>query len=136
MKKYVIDTSALFAYIENEEGYDKLEALLHEAIEEKVELVISVVSCIEVFYISLQEQAENVAEERLRLINDLPVKLLPLDPPIIKTTGEMKAKFQMSFADCCIAAQAKYSEAYLVHKDPEYEQVENQIKQIKLPYKA
>lgn len=73
-----------------------------DAIEGRVELFISVVSCIEVFYISLQEQNEKVAEERLELLNDLPVILFPLDPPLIKTTGEFKARYQMSFADCVL----------------------------------
>ena len=41
----------------------------------------------------------------------------------------------MSFADCCIAALARSRQSTLVHKDPEYEQVENEIMQLKLPYK-
>ncbi|MFT5367452.1 MAG: putative nucleic acid-binding protein [Candidatus Latescibacterota bacterium] len=49
--------------------------------------------------------------------------------------GEIKATKAMSFADCCIAGLAKFKKATLVHKDPEYEQIENEIQQLKLPYK-
>ena len=59
----------------------------------------------------------------------------PVDSASIKFAGEFKAAKRLSFADCCIAALAKIREAKLVHKDPEYEQLENQVEQIKLPYK-
>ena len=52
MNQYVLDTSALLAYIENEDGTTAVEALLQEAIDDEAELYVSVVSCIEVFYIS------------------------------------------------------------------------------------
>lgn len=52
--------------------------------------------------------------------------------PII---GETKATKAMSFADCCIAGLAKFKKATLIHKDPEYEQIENEIQQLRLPYK-
>ncbi len=41
----------------------------------------------------------------------------------------------LSFADSCIAGLAKFKQAKLVHKDPEYEQIQNDIEQLKLPYK-
>jgi len=56
MSRYVFDTSALIAYIENEAGADEVEKLLVKAIDRKSELFISVVSLIEVFYISAKEQ--------------------------------------------------------------------------------
>ena len=105
MTQYVFDTSALLAYIENEEGAADIEALLQKALDDEVVLYISIVT---------QE---------------------PVDSPLTKTIGELKATRTMSFADCCIAGLAKFKEATLVHKDPEYEQIENEIKQLKLPYK-
>ncbi len=56
MKKYVLDTSALLAYVENEDGAREVESLLEQAVDDKVELYISEVSGIEVFYISWKEQ--------------------------------------------------------------------------------
>ncbi len=41
----------------------------------------------------------------------------------------------MSFADSCIAGLAKFMDATLVHKDPEFEQIEDEVKQFKLKYK-
>ncbi len=42
----------------------------------------------------------------------------------------------MSVADAWIAALAQERQAILVHKDPEFEQVEAMIKVLKLPYKV
>ena len=135
MISYVLDTSALLTYIENEEGSDEVAKLLHDAIVEDIALYVSTVSYIEVFYHSLQEQGREIAEDRLKLLDDLMVLQEPVDSASIKFAGEFKASKRLSFADCCIAALAKIREAKLVHKDPEYEQLENQVEQIKLPYK-
>jgi len=135
MSDYVLDTSALLAYIEDEEGAAEVEALLQQTVDEEVSLFISVVSCIEIFYISWREQGKDVAIERLRLINDLMITQEPVDDRLTQVIGEIKATHTMSFADCCIAGLAKVKQAILVHKDPEYEQVESEIQQLKLPYK-
>jgi PIN domain nuclease of toxin-antitoxin system len=51
VKKYVLDTSALLAYVENEDGAREVESLLEQAVDERVDLYISEGSCIEVYYI-------------------------------------------------------------------------------------
>jgi len=131
----VLDTSALLTYIENEEGTSEIEALLQKALDEEVVLYISTVSCIEVFYITWQEQGKEVATERLKSIDDLMILQEPVVSQLNQIIGEIKATKAMSFADCCIAGLAKSKKAILVHKDPEYEQIENEIQQLKLPYK-
>lgn len=135
MMQYVLDTSALLTYIENEEGTSEIEALLQKALDEEVVLYISTVSCIEVFYITWQEQGKEVATERLKSIDDLMILQEPVVSQLNQIIGEIKATKAMSFADCCIAGLAKSKKAILVHKDPEYEQIENEIQQLKLPYK-
>jgi predicted nucleic acid-binding protein len=135
MKKYVLDTSALLAYIENEDGVAEVQSLFDQSLDEKIELFVSVVSSIEVLYISRQEQGEEVAQERLKLIEDLPIIQEPVDERLIKIIAEIKATRAISFADCCIAGLAKFKQAALTHKDPEYEKVEDEIEQLKLPYK-
>ena len=135
MSNYVLHTSALLAYIENEEGADEVETLFVNALDSTVEIFISTVTCIEVFYISLQEQGNVVAANRLKLIENLPLTQQPLNQQLTKIVGEIKASKAMSFADSCIAGLAKFKNAVLVHKDPEFEQIEEDVKQFKLKYK-
>ena len=135
MDNFVLDTSALFTLIEKEDGVEEVVSLLRKASFEEVEVFISVVSCIEVFYVSLQEQNEQIVRERLSLIEVMPATIVNVEDDFTESIGILKATYQMSFADCCIAGLAKNENAILVHKDPEFEQVENEIRQIKLPYK-
>lgn len=135
MTEYVFDTSAILSYIENEEGVETIENLLMKALNEEDKIYISTVTIIEVFYISIQEQGRTIAEERLSLIETLPLIQESLTPNLSKIIGEIKAVKSMSFADCCIAGLSKSKSAILVHKDPEFEQIEGEIKQLKLPYK-
>lgn len=135
MNQYVLDTSALLSFIEDEEGSSEVEGLLQKALDDEAVLYISTVSCIEIFYITWQQQGKDIATERLELIEDLAFIQEPVDSQLTKIIGEFKATKAMSFADCCIAGLAKFRQATLVHKDPEYEQIEHQIKQLKLPYK-
>ncbi len=135
MTPYVLDTSALFAYIENEDGASEVATILQNALDGRAEIFVSVVSYVEVFYVSIQQEGMDVAQKRLRTLDDLPMTKVPLEESLVEIVGEIKATRTMSFADCCVAGLAKAKEAILVHKDPEYEQVEDLIKQTKLPYK-
>ena len=135
MSCYVLDTSALLAYIENEPGTAEIERLLQETLDHQHTLYISVISGIEVFYITYQEQGVTVAKERLQLLEDLPLIQKPVRSDAIECIGAIKATHTMSFADCCIAGLAKEKSAILIHKDPEFEQLEGDLDQLKLPYK-
>ena len=84
MIQYVLDTSALLTYIENEEGAAEVEALLQKALDAEIVLYISMASCIEVFYITWQEQGKEAAVERLKLIDDLTVIQEPVDSQLTK----------------------------------------------------
>jgi predicted nucleic acid-binding protein len=70
-----------------------------------------------------------------RVIEELPLEQQPLGLDLTRITGEIKGTKSMSFADCCIAALAKHRKATIIHKDPEYEQIKNEVKQYILPYK-
>ncbi|MFZ2955441.1 MAG: type II toxin-antitoxin system VapC family toxin [Candidatus Ozemobacteraceae bacterium] len=135
MSIYVLDTSALLAYIENEDGVADVERVLLETLDDQHKIYVSVVSFIEVFYISCQEQGQKVATERMQFLKDLPLIQEPLNEKFIEVVGALKASHTMSFADCCIAGLAKEKNAVLIHKDPEFEQVEKDFFQLKLPYK-
>ncbi len=136
MSVYVLDTSALLAYIENEDGMADIERIFMETLANRHTLYISVISGIEVFYITHQEQGVDMARERLQLLLDLPLIQEPVHPDDVACIGEFKATHSMSFADCCIAGLAKQKSGILIHKDPEFEQLEGNIAQMKLPYKT
>lgn len=132
---YVLDTSALLAFIEEEQGADIVQGLLERAEAEEITILVSFISFMEVCYITLQERDESEAQERLRLMKGLPIFCVESTEALGVVASRFKAGYRISVADAWIAALAKDRNAILVHKDPQFEQVEMEIKVLKLPYK-
>lgn len=133
---YVLDTSALFTLIEDEAGAEQVQDLLEQAKRGEVQVLVSFMSFMEVYYISLQERGQAEAQERVRLLAALPVLRVESSASLGVQAATFKAAHRVSVADAWIAALARVREATLVHKDPEFEQVESAIKVVKLPYKV
>ena len=132
---YVLDSSALLAFIEEEQGADIVQNLLERGEAEEITLLVSFMSFMEVCYISLQERDESEAQERLRLMGALPILRVESTEALGVVASQLKVSYRISVADAWIAALARDRNAILVHKDPEFEQVEMEIKVLKLPYK-
>lgn len=133
---YVLDTSALIAFIEDEEGADVVQDLLNKAKVDKIVIFVSFMTFMEVYYITLQECDETEAQERLRLMNSMPILRTDSTEALGILASQFKANYHLSVADAWIAALAKERNAILVHKDPEFEQVKPEILVLKLPYKT
>jgi len=134
MKSYVLDTSAILAYTGNEDGSDIVEQYLLQAFDYKLILYVSVISIIEVYYTALQKFGVEIANSRFELLNSLPIIITNIEIINVKSIGNLKANYRISFADSCIAGLASEKQAILVHKDPEFEPITT-IKQLILPYK-
>ena len=133
--RYVLDTSALVTLIEDAAGADDVQALLEQAKRGEVSLLVSFISFMEVYYISLQERGQEEAHERVQLMAALPVSRVESTETLAVLAGQFKAVHRLSVADAWIAALAQERDATLVHKDPEFEQIEANVKVLKLPYK-
>ena len=128
---YLLDTSAVLAFMEDEEGADEVEKILRSE-----QVIFPFVVLLEVYYITLREKGEEVAEKRYAFLKSLDVEVLwDLDEPILLTGGRFKGMYRLSLADAIIAAFAKRKMAILVHKDPEYEALAAEVRQLVLPYK-
>ena len=62
-----------------------------KAIDNEIVLYLSLVSCIEVFYITWQEQGKEIAAERSKLIDGLMIIQEPVDSQLTKVVSEIKA---------------------------------------------
>ena len=128
---YMLDTSAVLTLLEDEEGAERVETLLRNE-----EIVLSFLVLLETYTITLQEQTEDIADQRYALLKQLPVKFLfSVDEPILLKAGRFKSRYRISLADALTAAFAVQLETVLVHKDPELEILGEKVKQEILPYK-
>jgi len=117
--------------MEEEEGVDKVEHILQTG-----EILIPFVVLLELYYISYREKGEEIANKRYALVKSLDAEFIwEIDEPILLTAGRFKAQYHLSLADAIIAAVAKIKKATLVHKDPEYEALKDEVNQEILPYK-
>jgi predicted nucleic acid-binding protein len=132
---YVLDTSAWLTLIEDEAGADTVQALLEQADAGEVTVLVSFMSFMETYYITLQERDAEEAQERARLMAALPVLRVESTQTLGTLAAEFKAAHRLSVADAWIAALAKERQATLVHKDPEFEQIGAAIHVLELPYK-
>ena len=134
--KYVLDTSAIIAFLEDEIGADTVQDLLEKAKDDAVIIFIVFISFMEVYYITWQEKGPSEAQRRNTLIGKLAIQRVESTEELSLIAGELKAKYRISLADAWIAAVAKHKGAILVHKDPEFEQVAGEIQELRLPYKS
>ena len=134
--RYVLDTSALICYLEDEDGADIVDELISQAGDQIIELTVVFASFMEICYITWQKQGISFAKERDGLLCELPLNRLESSPELGRLAGEFKAQYRLSFADAWIAAAAEMLDAVLVHKDPEFEAIESEIQVLKLPYKG
>ena len=129
--RYLLDTSALLTLIEDEAGADQVEQVLRQA-----EVWLPWLALLETSYITQQEQGAAEAEHRYALIKQLPVTILwDMDEPTLLTAARLKATQRISLADAIIAALAIRQNAILLHKDPEFEVLAEQVSLEALPYK-
>lgn len=135
IKLYVLDTSAVFTYLEDEAGADRVEALLEQADRGDAEVLLSFMTVAEVFYITLQEGSEKKALQRLSLLKALSVGIIESNEKISISAARLKASHKISIADSYIAALAKNRKGILVHKDPEYDNLGRMLSVFRLPYK-
>lgn len=130
-RPFLLDSSVLFALLEDEAGADRVEDPLRT---EKVYLPW--VALLEVHYVSQQERGLDVANGRLALLKTLPAEIIwRHDEPALLLASRFKAQNRLSLADALIAGIASQLSAVLVHKDPEFEALNGTVDLEALPYK-
>jgi predicted nucleic acid-binding protein len=129
---YLLDTTAIIALIEEEDGFERVRAVLAGE-----HCIIPWVVLLEVFYKTMQKRGEKAALARYATLRALPAEIIwDAGEPELIQAGKLKAECQLSFADAIIAAHALLHKAVLLHKDPEFESLPESIRQEKLPYKT
>jgi predicted nucleic acid-binding protein len=132
----VLDTSACFAFLENEAGADIVETYLLDAGAKRVAVHASFASLTEVEYIIIQERSAADATVALAKLKGWPVQWHHTDDLLCSEAAKLKAAHKISFADAFVAATALRLDATLVHKDPDFDALKGIIKLHPLPPKT
>ncbi len=135
MPTKVLDSWALMAFLHDEPAAAEVEKLLLKAADEKYKLLLCVVNWGEIYYSVARAEGEAVAEQKAAELATLAIELVPVDQDLklVREAAKLKATKQMAYADCFAAALAKTRNAELVTGDPEFKEVEGDLKIAWLP---
>jgi len=122
---FVLDTSALLALRENESGSDEVAARISEAQKRKCRILVSFMTRMELLYLIRREEGEEAAREAMRLIDTFPTQWVSCDSDNLEKASLVKSEGGLSVADSWIAATVIVHQATLLHKDPEFIQLQN-----------
>jgi len=130
MATKVLDSWALIAFFEDEPAAEAVEKLLAQAAAEKHKLLLSVVNWGEIYYNTMREVSREAAEQQARDIAALPIDIVGVgdDLTLARQAAIFKATKKMAYADCFAAGLAKLRNVELVTGDPEFKEVEKEIK--------
>ena len=134
-ERYVLDTSAILTLREDEAGADQAETILRDAARGKGIVYASFMTYMETYYRIFQLEGEESAKGMYAELKSLPIQQIVSDEIVLLQAGNIKATYRLSVADARIIASALRMQATLVHKDPEFEQLEHMLPMLKLPYK-
>ena len=133
MKRYVFDSYAILAFLENEAAAATVEKALIEVIKGKAEAYLSIVNWGEVYYIAMREQGRDMADKIVSHLDKYPFKIIEASREITKVAAQFKGRFKIAYADCFAAALACHYDAVVLTGDPEFKLLEEELRVSWLP---
>lgn len=127
MAHFVLDSYALLAYFRNEEGGEKVEQLLNEAVADKHELHMTCINAGEVYYMAHRKDGADKAALVWKALLQFPIHLTEADMPFTYKAASLKAKYKFSYADAFAAALTISKKATLITGDKEFESVVGEV---------
>jgi ribonuclease VapC len=128
MREYVLDSYALLSYCEGEPGAREVAGFFKKALSRKIKLSLCVVNWGEMYYIALREGGVEVAEKYRFTLDQYPVKIINADLTVTLQAAHYKGSYKISYADAYAAALAKLKRATLITGDPDFSELENEIR--------
>jgi predicted nucleic acid-binding protein len=127
VRRVVLDASAVMTFFEDRPGADKVEQLIHFAMERKRELLMSVVNWGEVYYSVWRAKGPGVARKIVEEIAKLPIALVPADLALTRLAAEFRSQHKLPYADCFAAALAANRKASLATSDKDFAHVKKNL---------
>ncbi len=115
---FVLDSSALLAFLYGERGRDRVEDLLLKAADGRSSVRLHRIHLCEVYYVLFRKGGESTAEAMLEDVRSLPIRIEDrVSPALLREAGKIKASYRVSFADAFAAGLANVRGAALVSCD-------------------
>jgi len=115
---YVLDACALIAFLDKEDGWDKVDILLQRAEQGEIELYMNIINFWEVYYDRLKRSSV-LGEIFLAQFQDMAIQVIPYEQDdVFHASGKLKAAYnKMSVADAIGLATASCFHGTFVTSD-------------------
>jgi len=114
---FVLDTSALLAFLYGEPGHERVAKLLETA-GDRTALRLHRIHLGEVYYLFYRRGGETLAEQMLVDVHQLPIILEDrVSPALVREAGRLKATYRLSYADAFAAGLSRVRHGTLVSAD-------------------
>ena len=125
--KYVLDTCAMLAYLNNENGSALIEEMLKKAQKRDAVIFLKSMDLDEIYHIVLKEEGRDKALKTMVLVRNLPIESVGLDEQLLMAAGEIRVQFPLSLGDALVVAVAKAKGAKIVTGDRDFKSVEKEV---------
>jgi PIN domain nuclease of toxin-antitoxin system len=97
---FVLDACALIAFLNDEEGGEKIENILNQSVIGESIVCMSIMNLLEVFYSELREKGLEIAEVVLSVIDAYGVTIIDtVSASVFHSAAHIKADYRCSLAD-------------------------------------
>ena len=127
-EKLVLDSFALVSLFHREPGWQVVQKALYDQDKSRTRALLNWINWGEFYYIVKRRVGAAKTMDALRLLEQLPIDLFPVDQPLVRAAAEIKSEHALSYADAFCIATAQRLDAAVLTNDPEFESVENLIK--------
>ena len=124
----LLDSWAMMAFFENESSASAVEKLLLDAHARRVPLLMSAVNAGELWYATARGYSALRADAVIEELAVLNIQILDADWETTRLAALYKSRHHIAYADCFAAATAALRKAAVVTGDPEFAQLENDVK--------
>ena len=115
---FVLDACAWIAYLNDEEGAERVEKRLIEATQDEVVLLMTAVNVCEVYYDCLRAKGVEEADRLLEKVEGLPVEIVrSIDDSLLRSVGKIKVDERVSLGDAFALGFAKLRHAKVMSSD-------------------
>lgn len=125
-KTYILDSFALLVLLEDQPGAERVSDIISDSISAKY---MSVINLGEVLYIIERRRSKEAAIDVLQTMQtEDNIKLVEITIDRVVQAAKIKALGRLSYSDCFAIALAKEVDGIVLTGDPEFSEVESEIK--------
>ena len=122
----VLDSFALLAFLQDEQGAERVKTILQETECGKNQAYINTVNLGEVYYIIARAHGHDSADADMLILREV-VQVEPATVDLVMGAARLKADHALSYADCFAVATAQSLDLPLLTGDSEFKSVENLV---------